>query len=290
MSAFGYFGSKKRITPQLVALLPPHSSWVELFCGSAAVTLAKPRAPDEVLNDTNADVVNFYTQLVHNKKALLQHLDLTPYAREEFELAISDADPGNPLEKARRFYVRSMMSINGAGGANPGGFSYTNAFSRDGREGRVNRWLNAVAQLDGVARRLQTARIECRDALDLFSEFSSQVNTLVYFDPPYLGERAASYDCDIREESFHVRMLTDAMRARCMVLISGYENDLYADLLTPADGWHKVAIVAETRGSNGKSHARREVVWMNSWMHEARQRGPGTGKASPCAQQARAAA
>ena len=50
-TAFGYFGSKKRLAVELCDKLPPHNAWVELFCGSAALTFAKAPAPIEVIND-----------------------------------------------------------------------------------------------------------------------------------------------------------------------------------------------------------------------------------------------
>src|SRR6266487_7023916 len=87
MSAFGYFGSKLRIAAKLCGELPPHNAWVELFCGSAAMTLAKKPAPIEVINDINGEIVNFFRQLRDNSDRLLKLLSLTPYAREEFELA-----------------------------------------------------------------------------------------------------------------------------------------------------------------------------------------------------------
>ena len=43
-AAFGYFGSKLRLAPQILSNLPPHNCWVELCCGSAALTMAKKRA------------------------------------------------------------------------------------------------------------------------------------------------------------------------------------------------------------------------------------------------------
>ena len=46
---FGYYGAKQRIAAQITRALPPHNAWVEAFCGSAAVTLAKPPAPIEII-------------------------------------------------------------------------------------------------------------------------------------------------------------------------------------------------------------------------------------------------
>src|SRR5712692_11538601 len=79
---FGYHGAKQRIASQIVAKLPPHNAWVEAFCGSAALTLAKRPAQIEVINDINGEVVNFFHQLRNNSSRLSQALRLTPYARD----------------------------------------------------------------------------------------------------------------------------------------------------------------------------------------------------------------
>ena len=113
-SPFGYYGAKLRIARKIVQDLPPHNAWVEGFCGSAAVTLAKPPAAIEVINDADGEIVNFFEQLRLNSEALCRSIALTPYAREEFELARNDETTGDALERARRFLVRSMMTVNGA--------------------------------------------------------------------------------------------------------------------------------------------------------------------------------
>src|SRR5438105_1838928 len=105
MSAFGYFGSKLRIAAKMHNHLPPHNCWVELFCGSAAMTLAKEPAPIEIINDINDDIVNFYQQLRDHGDELLQKIQLTPYARAELELSRSLPEEISNLERARRFFV-----------------------------------------------------------------------------------------------------------------------------------------------------------------------------------------
>jgi len=45
--------------------------WVEAFCGSAALTLAKRRAPIEVINDIDGEIVNVFKQIRNNQKELL---------------------------------------------------------------------------------------------------------------------------------------------------------------------------------------------------------------------------
>ena len=64
--AFGYYGAKVRIASQIINSLPPHNAWVEAFCGSAALTLAKRPAPIEVINDLDDQIINLFEQLRNN--------------------------------------------------------------------------------------------------------------------------------------------------------------------------------------------------------------------------------
>src|SRR5689334_22972518 len=86
-TAFGYFGSKSRLALQLCNELPPHNAWVEVFCGSAALTLAKKPAPIEVINDLDHEIVNFFEQLRKNHEELCRLISLTPYSRAELAQA-----------------------------------------------------------------------------------------------------------------------------------------------------------------------------------------------------------
>jgi len=270
MSAFGYFGSKRRIAAKLQDRLPPHNAWVELFCGSAAMTLAKKAAPIEVINDINGDIVNFFRQLRSNTSRLKKLIYLTPYARAELELARKQESDLSDLERARRFFVAAMMSINGTFGKDAGGFSFTNSYSRNGMEARVSRWHGMPDHVEWVANRLRTVRIEQQDALELFKKFRDRPATLVYLDPPYLGDRAQGYDYDENTIDFHERLLTAVVKAKCMAFISGYQNGLYDEMLTSKNGWSREIIKATTKGNNGKSFERNEVVWFNEAFIQAK--------------------
>lgn len=270
MSAFGYFGSKLRIAAKMHDKLPPHNAWVELFCGSAAMTLAKSPAPIEVINDINGEIVNFYQQLRDHGDDLLRKIELTPYARAELELSRTSSDQISKLERARRFFVAAMMAVNGSFGAAKGGFSLSNSYSRNGFEARVNRWNSMPEYLLTVVDRLKTARIENKNAVVLFREFCNRPATLIYLDPPYLGKRAKGYDHDANSEEFHEGLLKAVKKAKCMIFISGYDSDLYNDLLTKRDGWRRETLEAITKGNNGKCFARSEVIWFNQVYREAR--------------------
>ena len=273
MSAFGYFGSKLRIARKLCDNLPRHNAWVELFCGSAAMTLAKPIAPIEIINDLNGDIINFFEQLRDNGEKLLKQIRLTPYSRKEFEISRESYIDLSDMERARRFFVSAMMAINGSFGDSPGGFSLSNSYARGWMEARVSRWLQMPNYLDTVVSRLQRVRIENKDGIELFKDFKNRPGTLVYCDPPYLARRTRGYDIDQNTTEFHERLLNELVEAKCMVFVSGYDNPLYQRFLKEEAGWSNLVIDAVTKGNNGKSFVRKEVVWFNSVYTKVQESG-----------------
>jgi len=266
--AFGYYGAKVRISSQIINFLPPHNAWVEAFCGSAALTIAKSPAPIEVINDLDDQIINLFDQLRDNSEKLIRAIMLTPYARGEYLRTKVKVDIKNPLEKARRFLISTMMTVNGAVGKTQAGFSYSQSYSRDGREARVNRWNNLPERLELVVERLRNVRVENRDAKELLKMYINRPATLFYMDPPYLMERNYKYSHEI-DKQFHIELLELSNQAKCMMLISSYDNDLYNEMLTTQNGWTKTVIDTNTADTSGKKYERKEVLWKNQQFEKA---------------------
>jgi len=240
--------------------------------------MAKKPAPIEILNDADFQIVNVFRQLREHATDLIRLVELTPYAREEFEEAYKRIAAGNRLEQARRFLVASMMTVNGAIGSNGkgvkhSGFSYSQSYARSGQEARVNRWNSLPDRLRKVVDRLKHARIEHRDARELFKMFLDRPASLVYLDPPYLMERDHGYKVDANKKEFHEELLKLCSRARCMVLVSGYDNPLYDSFLTKRRGWERTVIETHTRDTKGKDFSRTEVLWKNRFFVKAASSG-----------------
>ncbi len=174
------------------------------------------------------------------------------------------------MERARRFLVATMMTVNGVNGPSRSGFSYSQSFARSNKEARVNRWYNLPERLENVVERLRGVRIENKDACDLVQMFHDRPATLMYLDPPYFVKREHKYIIDANNLEFHSRLLEKCRKARCMILISGYENKLYKDVLSRKNGWVKRKIETHTRDTTGKDYARTEVLWMNAQFVKAK--------------------
>ena len=98
----------------------------------------------------------------------------------------------------------------------------------------------------------------------MIKTFNSE-KVLIYADPPYvLSTRCRKqYNCEM-EDADHERLLDALLRHKGYAMVSGYESDLYNDLL---QGWHKETTVCLDQTSKRK----KEVVWMN-WEPSAQLR------------------
>ena len=260
---FGYYGAKQRIATRIIKMMPPHNAWIEAFCGSSAITLAKKPAPIEVINDKNGEIVNLFDQLRNNCDELCRAITLTPYAREEFLKARLPQKCLSRVERARRFLVTSMMTVNGTQNTTRCGFSFSSSYVRQGMEARVSRWNNLPERLAKVAERLRYVRVENRDARELLEMFLGRPATLIYLDPPYFVKREHKYLIDANDRSFHEELLTLCCKAKCMILLSAYDTSLYSDMLSPKNGWERRLIKTHTSDTTGKDYARTEVLWLN---------------------------
>ncbi len=168
--ALRWHGGKWRMAPWIIVHLPPHRVYVEPFGGAASVLLRKPRSYAEVYNDLDSDVVNFFQVLRRPGGALRlrELLDLTPFAREEFQGAYIDS--AEPLEKARRLIIRSYMGFgSNAHASTARGHRSTGFRANSNRSGSTpaQDWANYPEVMMAIAARLRGVVIEQRPAIDV---------------------------------------------------------------------------------------------------------------------------
>jgi len=93
----------------------------------------------------------------------------------------------------------------------------------------------------------------------LVSKYIQEPDTLIYLDPPYLMSTRSSqreiYYCEMTDQD-HVRLLEIITQLNCMVMVSGYWSEMYANAL---HDWRTVTFQAQTRGGRTAT----EWLWMN---------------------------
>lgn len=260
--AFGWYGGKYSHLKWLLPLLPSCHHYCEPFGGSAAVLLNREPVPVETYNDIDGEVVNFFRVLRNDPDRLIRAITLTPFSREEFALAC-EIDPNlDPIERARRFYVRARQVRTGlAQTASLGRWANCRNTSRAGMAGAVSRWLGAVEMLPEIALRLVRVQIENRPAIEVIQLYDAK-DTLFYCDPPYVHETRGdqnSYAYEMTDEE-HRELAQVLNSVQGFVAISGYDCELMNELYSPPK-WFKN--VAPSRTIHSTKDKRTEVLWTN---------------------------
>jgi DNA adenine methylase len=252
-----YFGGKWQIAQFVLQHFPPHQSYLEPFGGGASILLLKPRTRIETYNDLDSGVVNFFRVLRERPEELVRLLQLTPWAREEYELSTESA--GDPLEAARRFFVLSWMGIGMNAIDGKRSFRYV---AKATGIWKAPAMLWNLDHLYQVADRLIGVQIMHDDAFELIPRFD-QPDALIYCDPPYLRstrkKKSASYREEMSEED-HLRLAGMLNSLSASVVLSGYPSELYADLYE-IHGWQRLE--TQTFANNSRQSARTEAIWLS---------------------------
>lgn len=259
--AFGWYGGKFSHLEWLLPLLPTCHHYCEPFAGSAAVLLNRAPSPVETYNDIDGDVVNFFRVLRDQPDDLIRAISLTPFAREEFHLAIYGPTEGvSDVELARRFFVRARQARTGlAQTATLGRWANCKDTSRAGMSGVVSRWLGGVEGLADIAERLLRVQIENRPAVDVIRLYDGPT-TLFYCDPPYVHTTrgdAKAYGFEMSDpEHAELALVLGSISGKAAV--SGYRCD-------QMDEWYRdwKRFDAPLKTTHSVKQPRQECVWMN---------------------------
>lgn len=275
-----WHGGKWLLAPWIISHFPPHRCYVEPFGGAASVLLRKAPAYAEVYNDLDDNLVNLFRLLRDPTSAaeLVRRLELTPFAREEFNRAYNEAPADDPIESARRLIARSFM---GFGSDSTSGHYRTGFRCNTTRMGTTpaRDWMSYPDALRVLIERLQGVVIEQKPALEILDRFDGE-DTIYYVDPPYLSETRSQgnrrrcgpgraswhvYQHEL-EDKDHLELLEKLRTVRGMVVLSGYPSPLYAELLPD---WHGVSKAAYAGANLATGKAKRtEMLWLNPAVAE----------------------
>lgn len=264
-----YHGGKWNLAKWIISYFPEHRIYVEPFGGAASVLLQKSRAFSEVYNDLDGEIANLFRVLRDPSQAreLQRLLELTPYARSEFEAAYSTAP--DPIEAARRLVIRSFMGIG------------CNAVTREFRTGRGRPstgfravlepngalrgqgWVSYTSEVKAFTERLRGVVIESLPAIEVIERFDRH-DSLIYCDPPYpksTRDKGDDYRFEMSDDE-HRELAAVLRRAKGAVIISGYACDLYDLELYP--DWRR----EQREGFADQAKPRTEVLWLNKSAEE----------------------
>jgi DNA adenine methylase len=176
-------GGKSRLAKRIVAMMPEHEAYAEVFAGAAWVFFAKPPSRFESINDINSDLVTFYRVLQYHLEEFCKQFKWLLSSREWFDDWNRQIEAGGltDIQRAARFYYLQRHSFS----ANIVRRSFGRSIHRSPRVNLVR----LEEELSDVHLRLVRVTIENLPWQDYLSRYDS-ATTFFYLDPPYCGFEA----------------------------------------------------------------------------------------------------
>jgi len=249
---FPYVGSKARMSSWIIRQMPKHEVYVEVFGGSGAVLLNKPRSDVEIYNDLDSEIVQFLETMRDRTDEVIEWVRNTPHSREIHEKYCEQIDKGfeydDPIERAGSFFYLRCTSFNG-------GYPYS-SYNGTTRQKRPQEKNNRAIRLKECARRLLEVQLENLDFEELIDRYDRDV-TLFYCDPPYVdvGDQFYSHDGEFDHQRL-IQSLAD---------VDGHWIVSYTD---PPDGLEDVSEVIKEQDRSvhmtmGDNSTNTERLFMN---------------------------
>lgn len=242
----------------IIHKMPEHKVYLEPFFGSGAILFNKQPSRIETVNDIDGNIVNLFKVIREKPEQLANVIEFTPYSREEYYQSFQHLQsPLSDVERARVFMVRCWM-------ARGGKTSDKTGWRHNVDPNTVNAipdWNRLPKRILEATKRLKNVQIENQDALTLIKKYNHD-DCLIYADPPYVLEtRTKRHYAHEMTDTQHEELVKELNNHSGYVLLSGYDNDLYNDILK---GWSKATIKNQTVTGKNKQ----EVLWISPTIVE----------------------
>jgi DNA adenine methylase len=280
-----WFGSKRTLAPRIIAELGEHRAYWELFAGSMAVTLAKPPASMETVNDLHGDLINL-SRVVQDQAlgpVLYRRLRRALNSQDQFvecrASVLVEPAPASTTEltfghvrRAFDYFVCSWQGMNGVAGTASYNMGFARRFTKNGGHA-AKRFAGAVDSIPAWRRRLRAVSILSCDGIELAEKIEDSSGVVIYADPPYLVKGAKYlHDFDWLAHRRLAKALNRFKKTR--VVVSYYAHP---DLDAMYPGWTTVdctmtkSMVSQGRRDKANDTVSPEVLLINGPSYTANQ-------------------
>jgi len=176
-----YVGGKRTLAKQIIARFPEHTTYVEAFAGGAQVLFHKEPSKVEVLNDLDAEILNFWIIVREHYEELIRSFRFMLVSRKWYEL-LKGTDPKllTDVQRAARYLYLLKCSFASR-------VSHPNYHWHVVQPPGFN--LERLPQLIENAHK----RLECLPYEEVLKRYDRPA-TLFYLDPPYFGKKLYRYN------------------------------------------------------------------------------------------------
>jgi DNA adenine methylase len=200
MPIIPWIGGKRRLAEKLIPQFPPHSCYVEVFAGGAALYFMRPPADVEVINDINGELVNLYRVVKNHLEEFVRQFKYALSSRDVFKW-LQDTPPETmtDIQRAARFFYLQQHAFGGKVDGQTFGTATTAP--------PIN-LLRIEENLSAAHLRLSSAFIENLDWHKLMTKYD-RPHTFFYLDPPYWETEGYGVDFGIEQ----YEMMADLLRS-----------------------------------------------------------------------------
>ena len=175
----GWIGGKSQLAKRIIAAIPEHHCYCEVFAGAAWVLFRKPESQIEVINDRSNDVVNLYRILQNHLDEFVRQFKWQLVSRDEWQrLKSLPPESLTDIQRAAQFYYLQRLSF----GGKVAGRTYGTATTH---KPRLN-LLRIEEELSAAHLRLAQVWVENLDFEECIRR-NDRDHTFFYLDPPYFG-------------------------------------------------------------------------------------------------------
>ncbi|PRG58061.1 restriction endonuclease subunit M [Burkholderia multivorans] len=255
MPIIPWIGGKRRLADVLIPRFPPHTCYVEVFAGAAALFFMRPPADVEVLNDVNDDLINLYRVVQHHLEEFVRQFKWALTSREVFRW-LSDTPPHTltDIQRAARFYY---LQQNCFGGRVEGRSFGTATTSPPGLN-----LLRLEETLSAAHLRLSGAYIEKLEWHACIERYD-RPHTFFYLDPPYFETEGYGVRFGFEQYERMANMI-GGLQGRAILSL----NDHPAIRALFAQFEMDCVDIQYTVGGAGNTVARKEII-IYSWDRSA---------------------
>lgn len=201
-SPFRYAGGKfyalKHILPYIDCV--PHDEYREPFIGGGSVFFGKKKAPFNIINDLDREIITMYRAFA-NPDVASQVIELVQdeTASKNRHAQIKSYAPNSIIEEAFKYYYLNRTSFCGI--INNPAWGY--------KEGKSSPPQNWPAFIRAASEKLQGVEIYNADFTEIVRMPAKQGKVLIYLDPPYFAaDQKRAYSKSFLYED-HIRVLEE---------------------------------------------------------------------------------
>lgn len=240
-------------------MFPGHTLYCEPFLGGGAIFWNKQRSAVEVINDTNRELINFYSVVQQQFAALEKEIAISLHSRDLHRKAQVIYTNPDMFSEIKRAWAVWMLANQGFSSKIDGTWGYDKTRNTMGVKIRNKRNSFSIE----YAMRMQDVQIECADALRIIRSRDFK-DAFFYCDPPYFNSDCGHYD-GYTEEDFEM-LLKALSQLEGKFLLSSYRSDVLQAYID-AHGWHTDEVQQTVSVAREKSSMKKKVEVM-TWNYQ----------------------